>query len=84
MKRINDVSSALNLYGISGDFSNGYAKYMGIGHHLYVTNAHDQKTIDEICDKRVHPKEIAKRLGETTNDFKVVVVDAEMGGISLY
>lgn len=63
-----------------------YTRYFGCGNHLYILfNECDEDKVTSIgCQHSVHPREIAKQLSTFMQDFKVVCVDVEIGGMGVY
>lgn len=70
-----------------GDFKEGYRKYFGCGHHLYIfindENVDYEKVLN-ICNQRVNPRLMAPQLSECLNNFRLVMLDVEMGGCSVW
>ncbi len=66
-------------------YSTCFYKYIGCGHYMYVliNEVNHQKIID-IGKQRIHPRDISALIREITEDFKVVVVDVEIGGMSVW
>ena len=65
-------------------FKNIYCRYFGCGNHLYIlANECDENNVSEIGNQRIHPREMAKQLSIFINDFRVIMIDVEMGGMSV-
>lgn len=80
MEKINDFQ---NLQHIKPeDFEIAYCRYFGMGHHLYLLVRNYDERIEKIGEQKIHPRLMAEQLREFVDDFKVVVVDSEMGSVS--
>jgi hypothetical protein len=64
-----------------------YGRYVGCGNNLYLLVKEDQN--DEIlmlCNTRcrINPKIIAEWIGKKLKDFRLVMIDKEMGSINVF
>lgn len=98
MKKIKNVAGIWTMFRTASsmlydkhnldDFKVGYARYFGCGNHLYVLvkNHHDnEQRIVEIGNQNgIHSKDIAKQLLPVVKEFRVIMIDVEIGGMSVY
>ena len=62
-----------------------YGKYFGCGNNLYfLGNEYEEEHIMKIMNQRIHPSKMAEQLSEYNKDFKIIMVDFEMGHASIY
>ncbi len=67
------------------DFTEGFAKYVGQGHFMYVlVENYDEEKVLEIMNKPTPPKAMIKQLREVTQDLQAILLDAEMGEMSVW
>lgn len=71
---------------VGGEYSHGFTAYYGCGHHLYFfTNDVEEKQLSNICSIRVeYPELMARDLQEIDPASLVVMIDCEMGGMSVW
>lgn len=76
----NKVNHNLDVY------TKGYCRYFGCGNHLYIlTNEeHDRKKLIKIGNQHIHPRLMAQQLAEFMSEFRVVMLDVEIGGMSVF
>src|SRR5579884_3122015 len=72
-------------YGLDG-FKDGYCRYFGCGNHLYilVKGDYDEEKVIAIGKQRIHPRFMSEQLTDVVKDYRVIMVDVEMGGMSVY
>ena len=63
-----------------------YARYFGCGNHLYilVNECNENKVVEIGSLNGIHPREMAKQLSVYIDDFRIVMVDVEMGGMGVW
>jgi len=66
------------------DFNKCYHKYMGCGHHMYILVKEYDDRVSSIGSQRINGRLIAMQLKNVINEFRIVVIDVEMGGMSVW
>jgi hypothetical protein len=80
MKKVKEMLHKADLNG----FEEGYCRYFGCGTHLYIFADNCDDKIKEVGDQQIHPSKMAKQLSEVTDNFRVVMIDVEIGGTSVW
>jgi len=83
IEHMNKVKEMLHKADLNG-FEEGYWRYFGCGNHLYIFADNCYDKIKEIGSQRIHPRDMAKQMSEVTDKFRVVMVDVEIGGTSVW
>lgn len=62
-----------------------YHRYFGVGHHLYLlTNEEVGEDVLAVCDRRnTNIRHLAPEVANLCQDFRLVLVDHEMGGMEV-
>lgn len=85
VKNIWKMAAKDHIYDIY-DYKEGYCRYFGCGNHIYILlkGIYHKISVEEIGKMQVNPRIMAAALEECAEDFRIVVVDFEMGGMSVY
>jgi hypothetical protein len=66
------------------EFDKCYHKYMGGGNHMYILVKEYDDKVEAIGDLRINGRLISNQLKRVAKEFRVLVVDVEMGGMSVW
>lgn len=72
-----------------GKFTEGYCRYFGCGHNLYLLvneslTVEQENAMQDICRQRTNPSMMEPQLEKILNEFRLVMFDFEIGGIYVY
>lgn len=65
-------------------FEEGYCRYFGCGTHLYIFADNCYDKIEEIGSQQINPRFMAEQMAKITDKFRVVMLDFEMGDMSVW
>lgn len=71
-------------YGLD-NFTECYHRYFGCGNHLYIlVKDYDEEKVLEVGCRQVNPRLMVEDMGKAAKDFRIVMVDVEMGGRNVW
>ena len=83
-----DLDSYFEIFeskGFDFRYDDGYTRYFGTGHHLFfLVENYDESRLLEIMSRNIHPSLMIGPLKEISGRANIVMLDVELGGVSVW